>query len=386
MFNTFFLAGFEGTTGYNKNRQWIDEVVATQHDRFVQDDYARLRAIGIGAVRESVRWPLVDRRGRYDFSSLNPVIQAAREHEIEVLYDLFHFGYPDDLDLFSNTFSSRFADYSYAVARYVAANTSGVCYFAPVNEPSFLAWAAGEAGLFAPHLCGRGWELKVRLIEAAIQGINAIWSASSATRIVNIDPICRIVTRSLKDEAHAEVEAFNSAVFQGWDMLSGRLNPELGGSPKHLGIIGANYYWTNQWEVGNSGSPLLDDDERRWPLNKLLTSVWRRYGAEMLLTETAHIGERRGDWIRELATEVEDLITQGVPINGVCLYPIIGMHDWHSTEEWPRMGLWDLVRKGDRLDRVPVVEALQAFREARRLEERHTMTRPRQNAVALGAR
>ena len=127
-----------------------------------------------------------------------------------------------------------------------------------VNEPSFFAWAAGEAGLFAPHAYGQGWELKVRLIEAAIQGINAIWSACPDALIVNIDPICRVAVPHTKSEAAPEVQAFNSgAVFQGWDMLSGRLNPELGGSPRHLGIVGINYYWTNQWELGTTAVPLL---------------------------------------------------------------------------------------------------------------------------------
>ena len=48
-------------------------------------EYGHLAALGIHAARETVRWPLVDRGGRYDFSSLEPfaraaVIQAAANH------------------------------------------------------------------------------------------------------------------------------------------------------------------------------------------------------------------------------------------------------------------------------------------------------------------
>ena len=32
-FQSFFLAGFEGSTGINRHGQWFDQVEATQHDR-----------------------------------------------------------------------------------------------------------------------------------------------------------------------------------------------------------------------------------------------------------------------------------------------------------------------------------------------------------------
>jgi len=150
MFKSFFLAGFECATGYNVHREWIDQVAATQHDRFVFEDYRLLGEVGIRAARESVRWPLVDRRGRYDFSTVAPFLKASRESGIDVIWDLFHYGYPEDVDLFSSSFPRRFADYCYAAARHIAARSEGLCYFTPVNEPSYYSWAAGHAGFFAP--------------------------------------------------------------------------------------------------------------------------------------------------------------------------------------------------------------------------------------------
>ncbi len=73
----FFFAGFEGTTGWNRHGRWIDQVAATGHDARIDEDFAALRAHGIGAARESVRWPLVDRRGGYDLSSLDRLLDAA---------------------------------------------------------------------------------------------------------------------------------------------------------------------------------------------------------------------------------------------------------------------------------------------------------------------
>lgn len=369
IFQSFFLAGFEGSTGYNIHREWFDQIEATQHERFVREDYARLKRVGIHAARESVRWPLVDHKGRYDFSSLQPFLEASRRHQVDIIYDLFHFGYPSDLNLFSADFPKRFADYCYATARHIAKHTTGVCYFTPVNEPSYFSWAAGEVGLFAPHIIERGYELKVQLISAAIAGINAIRAACAQARIVNIDPWCRVALPADRPEMREAVDSFNAnAVFQSWDMLSGRLLPELGGSREHLDIIGINYYWTNQWEWGKAGEPLADNDPRRWSMRQLVRSVWERYNTDMLITETSHLDEMRPIWLRELTAEVEALLTEQIPLRGICLFPILGMPEWHYREQWTQMGLWELVNEGGVLKRQLHPPMLEALQFAQRLE------------------
>ena len=75
MFRSFYLAGFECATGYNMHGEWIDQIAATEHDLHVDADYRRLADVGIRAVREAIRWPLVDRGGRYDFSSAEPFVE-----------------------------------------------------------------------------------------------------------------------------------------------------------------------------------------------------------------------------------------------------------------------------------------------------------------------
>src|SRR5204862_10929 len=85
LFRSFFLAGFECATGYNRHGRWMDQVAATQHDRFVFEDFRRLRRAGITAAREAVRWPLVDRRGRCDFSSVKPMLEASLANGVDVI-------------------------------------------------------------------------------------------------------------------------------------------------------------------------------------------------------------------------------------------------------------------------------------------------------------
>jgi len=367
MFASFFLAGFECATGYNVHGRWIDQVAATAHDRWMAEDYRLLRTIGIRAAREAIRWPLVDRgRGRYDFSSVAPAIDAAQEAGVELLHDLFHFGYPEGVDPFAPDFAARFADYCYAAGRYVAGRTDGVCTFTPINEPSYFAWAAGEAGLFAPHCRGRGPELKLAVARAAIRGVEAVWDACPRARIVSVDALCRVVAPAGCPDLAAQAVDFNEhVVFEAWDMIAGRRNPELGGSRAHLGVVGVNYYWTNQWEIGRAGVPLRDDDPRRATLHQLVEHVWRRYGGDVLITETGHVGDMRPVWLRELADEAERLLAAGVPLAGVCLYPILGMPEWHAPEVWTPMGLWDVEVDGGSYRRVPHAPAMDALREAR---------------------
>lgn len=368
MFKSFFFAGFECATGYNMNGEWIDQVAATQHDLHADEDYRHLRKVGLHTAREAIRWPLVDRGGGvYDFSSAEPFVEASLRHEIDVIWDLFHYGYPDRINLFAPDFAQQFADYCYAAGKYLCARTSSPCYFTPVNEPSFFAWAAGEVGHFAPHAKNRGKELKVALARAAIEGINAIRAAVPHPRFVNVDPMCHVVAPAGRQDLEYEAALFNSTwVYESWDMLCGRLYPELGGSPEHLDIVGMNYYWTNQWELGRDREPLKNDDPRLVPLRHLVRKVWERYGTDLLITETTHVHEYRPGWVRYVANEAKALLEDGVPLRGVCLYPILGMPEWHSPE-WTPMGLWDLVHQEGRLIREVCEPMLRELQRAHRL-------------------
>ena len=77
MFRSFFMAGFEGATGWSHRGHWFDQVAATGHEKTVDADYKAISALGLHAAREAVRWPLVDKgRGVYDFSTLSPFLSA----------------------------------------------------------------------------------------------------------------------------------------------------------------------------------------------------------------------------------------------------------------------------------------------------------------------
>jgi hypothetical protein len=56
--------------------------------------------------------------------------------------------------------------------------------------------------------------------------------------------------------------------------------------------------------------------------------------------------------MREIAAELWSANDVGIPIEGVCLFPIIDRMDWNDENHWHNSGLWDLVRRNGRLERV----------------------------------
>jgi UDP-galactopyranose mutase len=83
-------------------------------------------------------------------------------------------------------------------------------------------------------------------------------------------------------------------------------------------------------------------DPRRMPLSQLLKEVHDRYEVPILIGETSHVGQGRGQWILELADEVCKAQQMGVPLEGICLYPIIDRTDWENDHHWHNSGLWDM--------------------------------------------
>jgi beta-glucosidase/6-phospho-beta-glucosidase/beta-galactosidase len=367
LFRSFWLAGFESACHINRDGARLDLVCATQHDRELEADYARVRELGFRTVRESVRWHLVDRGRRLDFSTVRPMLEAARREGVQILWTLCHYGWPDDVDLLSAGFIERFARYCGAMARLVSETGDEVPFYTPINEISFFAWAAGEVGYMHPFLRGRGAELKRQLVRAAIAGMEAVLQVEPRARFIHVDPLIHVVTPTGHPELARAAADQRASQFDTWDMLAGGLHPEVGGRPGYLDVIGVNFYHANEWEYPDRRLRWEDRPrDPRWiPLRLLLAEVHTRYGRPMLISETSHFGAGRGRWLREVAEEANAARAAGVPLEGLCLYPVIDRPDWDDPMHWHNSGLWDLRPADDgRLERVPCPEYLAVLREA----------------------
>jgi beta-glucosidase/6-phospho-beta-glucosidase/beta-galactosidase len=366
---SFVIAGFESSSHCRRDGRRLDLTAATLHDRFCDADYRRMVAEGIRVARESARWPHLERRpGRYDFSLLRPVMEASRHHGVKVIWDLCHFGWPDDLDPFEPAFATRLAAMARAFTTLMASESEDPVYVVPINEISFLSWAGGDHGFLNPFAVGRGEELKRALVRAAIEASDAVLSVDPRARLVVIDPIIRVFPASDEPDVVSAAEGHQAAQYHAWDMLAGRRAPELGGSPRYLDIVGANYYLHNQWE--EPGGMLDPADPRRRPLRELLREVGARYGRPVVITETGIEDDARGPWFRSVGQEALAARRAGVPVEGVCLYPILDHPGWEDDRHCHN-GLWDYAdASGERIAHEPLLAEVRALvRATQRIAE-----------------
>lgn len=362
LFDSYFLGGFECSTHRRRDGRRLDLLAATRHDQVVVQDYQQMLRHGIETVRDGVRWHRIETApGRYDWASFLPMLRAARDLGIQVIWDLCHYGWPDGLDLWTPAFVARFAGFAGAVAKLVRDETEAIPYYCPVNEISYWAWAGGTVARFHPLARGRGQELKRQLVRAAIAAIEAIRSVDARARIVNVDPVIHVAARPARPRDRARAAQARRAQFQAWDALTGRLWPELGGQPTYLDLLGVNYYSNNQWFLGGRtlklGHPLYR------PFREILAEVHRRYGRPVFVAETGAEGDARVPWLCYVAGEVRAAVESGLPVGGICLYPVTDYPGWANGRHC-RVGL---LGRLDEHGRRPVYEPLSE--ELRRQQE-----------------
>ena len=349
LFRSFWMAGYEGADHVNTQACPLSMNEANQHWRRLDSDYALLAQFGIRTVRESIGWRVTELQGDAGFKRLRTHAELAEKHGIEVIWTLMHYGWPADIALLSSAFVERFAAFSEKVARTLRSVSGGTRFYQPINEISFLSWALSWTGLMqhslsGPSLAEAPRAVKLQLVRAALRACEVIGGIDPAARFMHGDPLMHVVPPlDGPAGAHEAARRQTDAAFEAWDMLCGRTEPQLGGSPRHLDIVGVNYYHDNQLELA-SPTPLQWHlgDPRRKPLNQLMDSVWQRYRLPMLIAETSHVGSGRGQWLDDVAREVLLCRKRGMPIEGVCLYPIIDRHGWDDFSHWHNSGLWDV--------------------------------------------
>src|SRR5256714_516329 len=344
----FFGGGFECSTFRRRSGLRLDLIASTAHDRLALADYQRLAQQGIRWAREGLRWHLVEGvPGRYDFSSVLPIVRAARATGTQVMWDLCHFGWPDHIDLFRPEFVSSLARYGQAFAEWLARETDGPGFFVPVNEISYFSWAAGDEGSMYPFVTGRGFELKAQLVRASIESMKAIWEVQPAARFVQIDPIIHVISSPRRPEEKAAAEAYRQAQFQAFDMIAGRVWPELGGQEKFLDIIGVNFYPHNQWFYNLKGvkrirkfTPIQRTHALYRPFREMLQEVYERYRRPMIVSETGAEDDARRGWLAYVCAEAQAAIETGAPLHGFCLSPIVNHRGWAKNRHCHN-ALWD---------------------------------------------
>ncbi|AIZ62575.1 amine oxidase [Hymenobacter sp. DG25B] len=347
-FQSFWMGGYECTDQLNAFGHRVDFLTTTGHLQLINEDYQQLAPFGIRTVREGIRWSQVEKTPyTYDWSTVQHLLEAGRHQHIQQIWDLCHFGYPDDLTPLHPLFARRFAHLCRAfVAFYRSQRPEGELIVTPINEVSFMSWLGGDARGTSPYCVGQGWEVKYGLMRAYIEGVAALREADPSIRILTTEPLVNVVPplNATRQDLRRAREIHESQ-YQAMDMLTGRMCPELGGRPEYLDILGLNFYYDNQWDshTNHRLGWVNEPYDARWrPLHYLLGQAHARYGRPLVLSETSHPGLDRPHWIRMVAEECAEALRQSIPLWGVCIYPILDRPDWDFPErEWHRSGLWD---------------------------------------------
>ncbi|MEP6465021.1 MAG: amine oxidase [Parafilimonas sp.] len=372
-FSSFWMAGYECSDKLNAFGKRVDFLNITGHIDLIYEDYASLKDFNISTVREGIRWSFIEKQPyEYDFSVVLHLMKAAKQYNIQQVWDLCHFGFPDDLTPLHPMFARRFTALCRAFLEfYRSLNPLEPLIIIPINEVSFISWLGGEVCGTTPYCKNNGWSVKYKLMQAYIEGIAAIKQLDDNVIILTSEPLVNMVP----PQNASEEEIVNAALqhqqqFQATDMLCGKICPELNGKPEYLDIVGVNYYYNNQWVINTTNFLLWKDEQKdeRWrPLHHLIDEVYKRYNRPVVITETSHPKEDRPLWITDIAHQLVTILNNNIPLLGVCMYPFIDRPDWDDTITWHHAGIYDVVTENAQLKRVLYQPYADAFQAAQKL-------------------
>lgn len=334
LFKSFFQGSFACSTACRGEGKRVDLVINSGHDTLLDKDYALLATHQLLTARDSARWYLIEQKpGEYDWSTFLSMLHAAENNGLEVIWELAHFGWPAQLDIWQPAFVDRFAHFARALAKLMRDEGYSAPFFTPMNQISFWSWAGAEVALFNPGVTARGRELKLQLVRASVAAMHAIREELPGARFVLTDPLVHIAALDMMKEHLAEASRQHEAQYEAWDMIGGRLHPELGGNDSLLDIIGLNYYPDNQWYT--NGDPLDEQQAEYRPLASLLLEVWQRYQRPMLIAETGAEGAMRAPWLGRVVEQVNQARAQGADIQGISIFPAVDYPSWADDRRSP---------------------------------------------------
>jgi hypothetical protein len=204
-----------------------DEVRLIRHDEFLDADYQLLAEAGCVGVRDAAWWYVSHPApGAFDWSWLDRVVATAEKHDLKLYLDLWHYGYPDWLDILSHDAVLHFADF----ARSIAQRYPSLEYYCVCNEPSLLVEMGGRQGAWSPFLREENPSAFRRQIsKMIIEASQAILDVRPDAVLVIPEP-WHATDRVSEDDQAAVLET-----------VLGLREPDLGGCSDLVKVIGLNH-------------------------------------------------------------------------------------------------------------------------------------------------
>jgi len=377
-FAGFFQAGFECSSHRRRDGVRLDLIRATGHDKHVLQDYRQCRQLGFQTLRDGLRWHLIEKSpGQYDWSSWRPALEAAEEAGVEIIWDLFHYGSPDCVDQAAPDFPDRFTEFALAAIELQQSVSKRPPLVCPLNEINFLSWAIDDGYFPQVGPEQRGW-FKRQLVRAAITSAKAIKQRWPGATIVWAEPLIHIAPHDRRRQTVRAARQNLQGMYEAYDWILGRAEPDLGGDPSLADVIGLNFYPHNQWYFEGPTVPMGHHEYR--PLADMLVEMAERYGKPIFLSETGAEGSAKPSWLHYVCGEVRDAMDRGADVRGICWYPITAYPGWDNSRHAETGLLSTIVADGTR----HVDEKLLAEFEVQR--EQFAGLRPDLRIVAGGRR
>ena len=329
MFDSWFMAGFECSSHRRLDGVRLDLIRATAHDKHARSDYRQCRDLGFGTVRDGVRWHLIEKApGQYDWPSWLPMLEAAEEVGMQVIWDLFHYGSPDHIDQGAEDFPQRFTDFALAALEVRESVTGRPPLVCPLNEINFMSWAVDDG--YFPHVGPdrRGW-FKDQLVTTGITAARAIKERWPKSTIIWAEPLIHIAPHDRRRATIRGAQANLQGMYEAYDWIMGLARPDLGGDPSLVDVVGWNFYPHNQWYWKGPTIPMGHHEYR--PLADMLVEMAERYGKPMFLSETGAEGTGKPSWLHYVCNEVREAMRRGVDMQGICWYPITAYPGWDNS-------------------------------------------------------
>lgn len=371
-YKSFWMGGFEGADHVNANKHRLDMVRDSGHLDHITTDYQKLTALGIKTVRESIGWRTAQPtlNDDLDLSRVEHFAAVANEHGIQVIWTFMHYGTPEGVSLLANSFIDAFVAYAIKAAKVLKPLTSGPPIYNLINEIGYLAWVTSQTDHMWPYqgsfegaggqAAEQGYQIKCRLVQAVLKAMDAIKQVSSDARFLHVEPLLHIVAPEDRPDLEDLAQEVRDHQWQTWELLKGSMEPHLGGHLEALDLMGVNYYYNGQMEVvTNRCLDWEEPDARRAPFSRLLKEVWSRYQRPLIIAETGHFNDARAKWLNYVLSETEQALKDGVPLEGLCIYPVVDRPCWHEPNKIVRCGIIDI----ERTDHHESIEAFRLWRD-----------------------
>lgn len=314
-----------------------DEVKLIRHDEFLERDYQMLVDIGTTGVRDAARWYITHpAKEQFDWTWMDRMVAAAEQSGLKLYLDLWHYGYPDWMDLMSPDAPAHFAEF----ARQLARRYPQIHSWCIANEPSLMVELAGRIGRWRP------FQRRKDVTAFRQQICRMIIAGSRAVR--EVLPNALLVLPEPWHATDRNPESNQAAVI---DTVLGQRDAQLGGSTDLIDIIGLNHY----------------RDSTLPPLHRLIMNARMRWTDKTLwITETS--GPPRGwkqtEWFWWMMAEVRLANLAGVHTPVFTWAPAISMYDWVDETLQLYNGVWVINEEtGEREPNGYMIEAIQLARQ-----------------------